>query len=52
MDALAKKGNQQWELLEIYYTCPAFVYAHFVWDVENLGTNRMCPLQVDMPVDV
>ena len=47
-DALAKKGNQQWELLEIYDTCSAFVYAHFVWDMENLGTNRMCPLQADM----
>ena len=34
VDALAKRGNQQQCLLEIYDTCPAFVYAGYgkPWD--------------------
>ena len=51
-DALAKRGNQQKCLLKIYDTCPTFVYAPFVWDMENLGTSRMYPLKVVMPVVV
>ena len=31
---------------------PAFVYAPFVWDMEKLGTSRLCPLKVVMPVVV
>ena len=49
-DALGKRGNQQQYFLEIYDTCLAFVYVPFVWDMENLGTTRMCPLKVVMPV--
>ena len=30
MDALAKRGCQQQCLLEVYDTCPSFVYAPFV----------------------
>ena len=49
-DALAKRGNQQQCFLEIYCTCPAFVYVPFVWDMENLGTSRLCPLRLELPV--
>ena len=48
MDALAKRGNQQQCILENYDTCPAFVYAAFVWDMEHLGTTRMCPIKAIM----
>ena len=51
-DALAKRGNQQQCLLEICNTCPDFVYEPFVWDMKNLGTSRLCPLRLEMPVVV
>ena len=51
-DALAKRGNQQQYFLEIYDTCPTFVYIPFVWDMENLGTSRLCPLRLELPVVV
>ena len=51
-DALAKRGNQQHCLLEIYDTCSAFVYTPFVWDMENLETNRLCPLRLELFVVV
>ena len=34
--------------MENYDTCPAFVYAAFVWDMEHLGTTRMCPIKAIM----
>jgi len=52
VDTLAKRGHQQQYLLEVYDTGPSFVYAHFVWDMKNLGTSRMCPLKVLMLVVV
>ena len=52
VDALAKKEHQQQCLSELYDTCLSFVYAPFVWDMENLGTSKMCPLKVVMPVVV
>ena len=43
----AKKGNQQQCILETYDTCPAFV-----WDMEHLGTTRMCFVMAVMPAVV
>ena len=40
-DTLAKRGNQQWRILETYDTCLTFVYVAFVWDMEHLRTTRM-----------
>ena len=51
-NALAKRGNQQQDLLKIYDACPTFVYVLFVWDMENLETSKICPLKVIMPVNV
>ena len=45
MDALAKRGRQQQSILEVYDLCPNFVYPTFVWDMKQLGTSRMCPLE-------
>ena len=52
VDALAKKGNQQQCILEIYDTCPAFVYASFVRDMENLGTSKLFPFRLELFVVV
>ena len=52
VDALGRRGNQQQCLLEIYDTCPDFVYVPFVWGMENLGTSRLCPLRLELPVVV
>ena len=52
MDALAKRGRQQQRILEVYDACPSFVYIAFVWDMQNLGTCRLCPLEVVEPVVV
>ena len=47
-----KRGNQQQCILETYDTCPAFVYVVFVWDMEHLGTTRMCPVKAIILADV
>ena len=47
-DVVAKRGNQQQCILETYETCPAFVCATFVWDMEHLGTTRMCLVKAVM----
>ena len=51
-DALEKRGRQQQCLLEVYDTCPSFVYAPSLQDMENLETNRLCPLKVLVPIFV
>ena len=52
VDALVKRGNQQQCLLENYDTYPAFVYMAFVWNMEHIGTTRMCNVKAVMPVIV
>ena len=52
MDALARRGNQQQCLLETYGTCSTFVFTTFVWDMEHIGTTRMCNIKVVMPTIV
>ena len=52
IDALTKRGNQQQCILENYDTCPAFVYATFVWDMEHLGNTIMCHIKSIMLVVV
>ena len=32
------------------WTCPIFAYAAFVWDIEHLGTTRLCPIKAVMLV--
>ena len=51
-DALARRGNQQQCLLETYDTCSTFVYTTFVWDMEHIGTTRMCNVKIVMPAIV
>ena len=51
-DVLAKQGNHQQQLLEIYNTCPNLVYQCFVRDMVGLGSSKICPLRLDMVVDV
>ena len=47
-NALVKRGNQQQCLLETYDTCPSFVYMVFVWNMEHIGTTRMCNVKAVM----
>ena len=46
VDALAKRGRQQQSILEVYDTCPSFIYEAFVWDMKHLETSRLCPLEI------
>ena len=43
IDALAKWGNHQQQLLTNYDICSNFVYHYFIRDMAGLLISRVCP---------